>query len=309
MVMSRDVSHAVRVVDQPVAIAILILDVDTGLIRGLAVAEDVPDALAEAVERALTKPAGSLPPGHPRRIMAAVGLGDLVAADLGRRPGLKLVPTVDEIVPGAEAEDVFDSFVGSMAGRRQPNDPPSPAYWKFLFDQVQIYAEAAPWRRWDDDIDFVVEVALDGDRRQVKAVVMGNAGVQLGLVLFPGDVVEAELVHADPPASWPYDPGTLVGTLDRADEVPFEFRARATRYGWPEDAHLVPTFFGVDEQGGRDISMAEARLFAVVTAAVLSHVHRVRRPSAIERTSTEGHVTTPNSGSARYTVLHQKRPG
>jgi hypothetical protein len=45
MVMSRNVSDFIRVVDQPVVIAVMILDVDTGLIRGLSVAEDITDAL------------------------------------------------------------------------------------------------------------------------------------------------------------------------------------------------------------------------------------------------------------------------
>lgn len=124
MVMSRDVPHAVRVNDQPVVIAVLILDVDTGLIRGLSAAEDIRNALSQSVERALTKPAGSLPPGYPQRILAAVGMGDLVAAELGRQPGLNLIPPVDEIVPGAEAEEIFDSFVEAIAGLRQPADPP-----------------------------------------------------------------------------------------------------------------------------------------------------------------------------------------
>jgi hypothetical protein len=118
MVMSRDVSHAIPVADQPVVVAALILDVDTGLIRGLSVADDVRGALAEAVESALNKPAGSLSPGRPQRILAAVGLGDLVANELGRQPGLNLIPPVDEIVAGAEAEDIFDSFVAAMAGHR-----------------------------------------------------------------------------------------------------------------------------------------------------------------------------------------------
>jgi hypothetical protein len=48
-------------------------------------------------------------------------MGDLVAAELGRQPGLNLIPPVDEIVPGAEAEDIFDSFVGAIAGRPQPD--------------------------------------------------------------------------------------------------------------------------------------------------------------------------------------------
>jgi hypothetical protein len=123
MVMSRDVSDSIRVVDQPVAIAVMILDVDTGLIRGLSAAEDIESALSESVESALTKPAGSLPPEYPQRVLAAVGLGDLVAAELGRLPGLNLIPAVDEIVPGEEAEDIFDSFVDAMAGRRPRADP------------------------------------------------------------------------------------------------------------------------------------------------------------------------------------------
>jgi hypothetical protein len=123
MVMSRDVSDFIRVADQPVVIAALILDVDTGLIRGLSAAEDIRDALSQSVERALTKPAGSLPPGYPQRILAAVGLGDLVAAELGRQPGLNLLPPIDEIVPGAEAEEIFDLFVESLAGLRQESDP------------------------------------------------------------------------------------------------------------------------------------------------------------------------------------------
>ena len=123
MVLSRDVSHSVRVGDQPVVIATLILDVDTGLIRGLSVAESLPDALSQSVERALKKPAGSLLPGYPQRILAAVGLGDLIAAELGRQPGLNLIPPVDEIVPGAEAEEIFDEFVASIAKLGQPSDP------------------------------------------------------------------------------------------------------------------------------------------------------------------------------------------
>ena len=307
MVMSRDVSHAVRIVDQPVVIAALILDVDTGLIRGLSVAEDVGEALTQAVEAALTKPAGSLPPGRPVRILAAVGLGNLVAAELGRQPGLNLIPVIDEIVPAAEAEDIFDSFVGSMSGRRQPRDPPSPADWKVLFDRVQMYAEEVPWRRWADDVDFVVDMALDGERRRVKAVVMGNAGVQPGLAIFPGQVVEADLEHRDPAAPWPFEPETLACTLDDPDSVPLEFRDRAFRYGWPRTAHLVPSFFGMDEEGGREISTAEARLFTVVTAAVLSHDRRLRRPSPQPSTPTEGHVAMPDSRSAHYSVLHQER--
>ena len=113
--MSRDVSHSIRVVDQPVAVAVMILDVDTGLIRGLSVAENVPDALSRSIESALNKPAGSLPPGYPQRVLAAIGLGELMSAELGRQPGLNVIPPIDEIVPGEEAEEIFDLFVESFS--------------------------------------------------------------------------------------------------------------------------------------------------------------------------------------------------
>lgn len=121
--MSRDVSPFIQVADQSVVIAVLILDVETGLVRGLSAAEDLPNALSQSVDRALTKPAAELPPGYPQRVLAAVGMGDLVAAELGRQPGLNLIPPIDEILPGAEAEEIFDLFVESMAGLRQPSDP------------------------------------------------------------------------------------------------------------------------------------------------------------------------------------------
>ena len=78
-------------------------------------AEDVPYTLSQSIERALNKPAGTLPPGYPQRVLAAVGLGELVAAELGRQPGLHLIPRVDEIVPGEEAEEIFDLFVESFS--------------------------------------------------------------------------------------------------------------------------------------------------------------------------------------------------
>jgi hypothetical protein len=196
-----------------------------------------------------------------------------------------------------------------MAGRRQSNDPPSPADWRFLFDHLKIFSEEAPWQRWDNNIDFVVDVVLDGEQRQVKAVVMGNAGVQLGLALFPGEVVQSDLERRDPAAPWPYDPETLVCTLDDPDDVPVEFRARAVRYGWSESAPLAPSFFCLDREGGRDFSSPEARFFAVVTGAVLAHDRRHRRPSALSRTPAEDGMEIPNAGSARYSVFHRQRHG
>jgi hypothetical protein len=122
MVMSRDISRFVLVADQPVVIAVLILDVDTGLVRGLSAGGDIAGALSPSVKSALTEPAGDLPPGYPDRILAAVGLGDLVVAELSRLSGSDPIPPVEEIVPGADAEEIFDEFVAHLADLR----PPSP---------------------------------------------------------------------------------------------------------------------------------------------------------------------------------------
>jgi hypothetical protein len=126
MVMTRDISHAVRVEGEPVVVAALILDVDTGLVRGLSVAADLRLALAQAVDTALDKPAGSLPPGRPQRILAEVGMGDEVVAAVSPRPGLHVVPMVEEVVPGTEAEDIFDSFIEYLSTRRRSPGPPFP---------------------------------------------------------------------------------------------------------------------------------------------------------------------------------------
>lgn len=128
----------------------------------------------------------------------------------------------------------------------------------------------------------------------------------LVIVLRAGDVVESELEHGESEAVSPYDPGTLVCTLDDPVDVPAEFTSRAIRYGWPEAAHVVPSFFGVDEVGGREISGGDARLLAIVTAAVLSHERRHGRLSSSSGSLTEGRLTIPGFNSAHYSVVHQK---
>ena len=156
MVISRDVSHAVRVADQPVVFGVLILHVDTGLVRGLSMGENLRGALAQAIEHALTKPAAALAPGRPQRILSGIGLGDAVRPSWGGGRGSPSSRRSMRSSPVPRPEDIFDSYIGHMAARRQPVDPPSPADWKVLSDQVQTDAEATPWRRWADDVDLVI---------------------------------------------------------------------------------------------------------------------------------------------------------
>jgi len=59
-------------------------------------------------------------------------------------------PQLIEAGSFAEAEDIFDSLVGHMAGRAQPTEPPSTEDWSLLFGQALAYLRAEPWVRWSD---------------------------------------------------------------------------------------------------------------------------------------------------------------
>ena len=56
IVLIRDVSHAVRVDGESRVAASLVLDADTGLVRGMSVDQSGADACAQAMRTALTRP-------------------------------------------------------------------------------------------------------------------------------------------------------------------------------------------------------------------------------------------------------------
>ena len=64
LVLGRDVSDSVSIDGEPDVHACMVLDVDTGLVRGLATAAAQTDAVAQAIEMGLTTPADAW---HPDR--------------------------------------------------------------------------------------------------------------------------------------------------------------------------------------------------------------------------------------------------
>jgi hypothetical protein len=106
--------------------AALALDAETGLAHGYSVAATGQEALAEAFRLGTTRPPVPLPPGRPERILCSatiVGEVRRMLTDLLDHGG---APPVEEIVDALEAEDIFDSFLGHMAGRGQPTELASP---------------------------------------------------------------------------------------------------------------------------------------------------------------------------------------
>lgn len=271
LVLVRDVSHVVRVPGHAELRAALVLDVATGLIRGVAVAPSDLEALATACDTALAKPAGSLPPCEPDGVLCARGLADLLAEALGALMPATALPPITEVVPGTEAEDIFDCFVGHMAGRAQPEEPPDAEDWRVLIAQTLALWRAEPWARWSDEIDLALEVSVGGESTRHAAVVMGNAGLQRGLVVYPGEEAPAGLRDWQPGEAVPTPAGTLLCLLDPPGEPPPELAAKALRYGWPAEADLVPVFLGIRADEGGELDRDEAKRMAVAIAAVLAH--------------------------------------
>jgi hypothetical protein len=75
-------------------------------------------------------------------------------------------PAVDGGVAGTEAEDIFDSMIGHMSGRRQPKDLPSPADWRMLYDHAAGYLKAEAWRHRSDAEHLGLVVNVGGTLRR-----------------------------------------------------------------------------------------------------------------------------------------------
>ncbi len=298
LVLVRDVSHAVHVRGHSQLRAALVLDMGTGLLRGLGVAPTDGEALAQVLDTAVHHPAGPLSPGLPKSVLSGPGLGEAIAEALRRATSELALPTVTEVDPPAESEDMFDSFMGHMGGRAQPDDLPGPRDWELLYNQALAFYGAEPWSRWHDGIDLGLEITVGDTTTRHAGVVMGNAGLQHGLVVYPGESAPGELAGWEPGQPIPVPAGTLLCTLDPPGEPPAELLAKARRYGWPPDAELVPVFLhlGPDQQGG-DPSRLDVQRLTIALAAVTSHDSR--GPVLADRSTEATTGTVALSGGER----------
>ena len=270
IVLIREVSHAARIRGEPRVVASLALEQETGLARGMSVGRTRRMACAEAMDTALTRPAGGLAPGVPARVLCGPDDAEDVAKELARLLGEGSTPAVSEISAADEAEDIFDSFVGHLAGRRQPEEFATPPDWRLLYDQAGDYWRMQPWLRWADDAHFDLVVRADGAAARYVAVVLGQAGIQRGLVLYPGGAFPDDLVYSAPGSPVRLPAGTVLFYLDRPGESPPELRAKAARNGWPADADLVPVWVGGGPDGPADLDRTSVQRLTLAIAAVLA---------------------------------------
>ncbi|WP_432978105.1 hypothetical protein [Dactylosporangium sp. CA-233914] len=270
IVLIRDVSHAVRIEGESCVVASLVLDAGTGLVRGMSVERSGAGACARAMRTALTQPAGDLPPQRPIRVLCGVGHREPVAAQLAVVLGVGPLPEVTEVL-STEAEDVFDSFVGHMAGRAQPEEFADPGDWAILVAHADTYRRAAPWRRWTDQDHFDLVIRIDDTPARYVTIVIGAEGVQRGLVLYPGGALPDTLVEWRRSAPTPVPAGSILFYLDPPADAPQEFRAKATRYGWPADADLTPVWLTTGQHGPADLDRTAVQRLTVAIAAILAH--------------------------------------
>lgn len=290
--LARDVSGTVSVAGQEQVAASLILDAGTGLICAASVDESVRGACVEAARTALTTPAGPLLPQRPAIVIHDETFAEEVLAALvevlsgPRMPVLRAGP-----IP-AEAEDVFDSLVGHLAGRDQPAEQPDPQDWADLYAAAYAYCRARPWRLWSDadrlHLTLELDGATDGDDTRYAVIVYGGQGVQRGLAAVPATSTSG-------PSSG-LSAGSLVLWLEPVDEVPSQHRAKARRHGWPEDAELVPISVLVVSDGLGDLDVASARRLTLALTAVTGHCGPRRSDT------TAGTLTFADGASARYTL-------
>jgi hypothetical protein len=85
---------------------------------------------------------------------------------------------------------------------------------------------------------------IDGAHPRFAAVIMGKAGIQHGLLLYPDGIVPAGLEDWEPSPPVPTPAGTVASMLDLPSEVPADVRGKAFRYEWSLDAELAPVAIG-----------------------------------------------------------------
>lgn len=113
------VPDSVPIHDQPATFITLVLDVETGLMLGASPAATPEDATSAVFTSALAQAPPPLEPGPPGRVLCKAEDLALVDTQLGKL--VQAAPSAEEIIPGKEAEGIFDQLVGHLSGRSPTN--------------------------------------------------------------------------------------------------------------------------------------------------------------------------------------------
>ena len=271
LVMLRDVSKTVRVKGKKRLAACMVLEMESGDMLAVQVGSNEDEALSATLEGAATGPAGPHRPRLPDRILFGPEIAVKVAnriRELGEHlelgnPDLLETPAIPD------AEDIFDSFIGHMSGRAQPREFASSDEWRMLYGLARGFHDAEPWQRWADNVDLRLELVIGRSKSTFAAVIIGNEGIQRGLVMYPGSESPPGLREWKEGMKVPMPDGTLIFHLDPRKQPPQEFLGKADRYGWPRDAEFVPVFLSMVADGPEDVGREEVLRLALGISAVV----------------------------------------
>jgi hypothetical protein len=224
-----------------------------------------------------------------------------VVTELIRLRADSALPAVAEGPPVSEAEDIFDSFIGHLAGRQQPDEFPTPPDWQALFTQAGEYCRARPWLRFSDVNYINLTTKIDNAAARYIAVVIGQQGIQRGLVLYPADAFVGGLPDPSSDEPVPMPAGTLLLWLDPPDQVPPEYAAKAVRYGWPDNSGLLPVCLIGGPTGLADLDRRSTHDLTLAIAAVLAYDRRRPAPGN-GVTSTTGELALTDNQRGTYSI-------
>ena len=265
LIVQRELTGNVHVVDTPEIWATAVFSTPTRQIVGSNIAATPHDSLTHAVHQAAHEPLPGAPTTRPAAVLAAPGLVDQVR-DLLDAEGIRA--GVDEALPPDWAEDILAELTGHLAGPQQMADPPAPEEWALLHQQAAAYAQAQPWDRRADDVHLRLELKIGSERREVVAIVLGNSGVTRGLATCPGRAVPQAMLMGE--EGVPPPEGTSHFSLIKREEAPREMLERAERYGWPR-ALDAPLFIEMSAGGPQELGREQALIVTVALAAAIEH--------------------------------------
>lgn len=297
--MLRDVSASVQVRGEPTVMASLVVEAESGLVLGVQIAADGLEALRGALESATASPPAGAMTERPSLVVCAGGAASRIEGALEAVMGPGALPPVREQAPVAGAEDIFDSMLGHLGGRRLPEDFPEPEDWAAAVHAARDYREQAPWQRWSDTVHLRLRLeGSDGPAARYVCIVLGADGIQRGLAAVPGDELPAAFAAGAGHAHARPIPGTLMLLFDSPAELPADLVAKACRYGWPGADEVAPLFLSMRDDGPGEPSGRELRHLGAAAAAVAAHDRR--GPVVVGAASATTGMVTTSEGEATF---------
>jgi hypothetical protein len=301
IVLVRDVSDLAAADGDAGTFVSLVLDLDTGLARGVALGPTAGEARTAAMTSAATRTVEPFTEVvSPVRVVCAPGTGEGMAADVMTALGGGALPLIAEMPLPPEAEDILIASSGTRVGRACRMSLAED--WTALVTRTLEYATSEPWREWPDDLQLRLVVTIENTSTSYVAAVIGRDGLQAGLVLYPGRDQSDVIVPADdwqPEDPLPFLDGSLLLHLNPPDDTLADMAAKAIRYGWPENASWAPVWLSAGPDGFADLDRTQAVHMTVALAGVLA---RVRRHGVAKKDAkTTGTLDLPE-GMGRFAI-------